>query len=308
MMDIYSEKAKEDFTRARTREFLSRIQGFLDPDRRRLLSLEEVRSILKPEGETYLGLRAVPIDRIVGSEGRYRDFSRHFLPKHDHLKLRWVSVDLAHYREIMLPAIQLYEVGGLYFVRDGNHRVSVARMQGVQAIDAEVVSLSTHLRLEPGMGLEDLRRAIVRYEKKIFYEKTGFLKITGDASLDFTSPGQYDIVLNHILVHKYFINQDRAGEIPFREALESWYKTVYSPIAAVIREERIVGRFPGRTAADLYVYIVKHWDHLKRKYGLSVSARTAVVDYSTRYGQSFRDRLRAFLASLFRRQGARPPR
>jgi len=300
-MDPYSEQAQEDFSRARTREFLSRVQGFLDPGRKRLLSLEEVRSILKPEGETYIGMRAVPIDRIVGSEGRYRDFNRHFLPRFDHLQPRWVRVNLAHYKAISLPPIQLYEAGGLYFVRDGNHRVSVARMQGALAIDAEVVSLNTRVSLEPAMGLEDLRKAVIQYEKDTFYRETGFFEATGDASLYFTVTGQYDVLLNHILVHKYFINQDKTEEIQFRDALISWHRSVYSPITAIIQEDHIISRFPGRTPADLYIYFVKHWDYLKRKYGLLVSAKTAVVDFSSRYGIGFRERVRASLESLFKR-------
>ena len=300
-MDIHSDRAEEDFSRARTREFLTRIQGFLDPSRRRLLSLQEVRSILRPEGETYVGMQAVQIDRIVGSEGRYRDFNRHFLPRFEHLRPRWVRVDLAHYRDISLPSIQLYEAGGLYFVRDGNHRVSVARMQGAQAIDAEVVSLNTKVHLEPGMRLEDLKKAVLRYEKDLFYRKTGFQDAAGDESLEFTAIGQYDVVLDHVLVHKYYINQDKPEEIPFRDALESWYRSVYCPIATIIRSERIDTRFPGRTTADLYVYIVKHWDHLKQKYGLPVTAHTAAVDFSSRYGRGLRDRFRAILSALFRR-------
>jgi hypothetical protein len=105
--------------------------------------------------------------------------------------------------------------------------------------------------------------------------------------------------LNHILVHKYYINQKDTKEIPFRDAIQSWYNSVYRPIVDIIREERITSRFPGRTAADLYVYIVKHWDHLKRKYGLPVSPRDAAVDFSARYGKGFRERLKDFLESIF---------
>jgi hypothetical protein len=301
MIDPYVELAEEDFSRARTREFLSRVQGFLDPSRTRLLSLDEVREILKPEGETYLGMQAVPVERIVGSEGRYKDFNSHFLPRFDHLRPRWVRVNLAHYNDINLPPIQLYEAGGVYFVRDGNHRVSVARTQGVQAIDAEVVSLNTRVALEPGMGLEDLRKAVIAYEKEKFYRNTDFLEVTGDGGLDFTSTGQYDVALNHVLVHKYYINQDKTGEIPFRDALLSWYRSVYRPIVDIIREDRIPCRFPGRTASDLYVYIVKHWDHLKRKYGLAVSPKEAVADFSTQYGRSYRQRLKTLLGSILRK-------
>jgi hypothetical protein len=263
----------------------------MDPSRRDLLPLEEVLAILKPESETYVGMEAVPLDRIVGSEGRYRDFDRHFLPKRDFLKNRWVSVDMAHYKDVPLPPIRIYEIGGVYFVRDGNHRVSVARSRGASMIDAEVTRLGSVLSLRPGMTLEEIRRELVAYEKRRFYEKTGFGRITGDENLDFTSPGRYDQVLEHILVHKYFTNQNRTEEIPFDEALRSWYQNVYSPIIAAIQDEGLMSRFPGRTASDLYMFIVQHWDELKRKYGLSYPIGDAARDFGERFGTTFFQRL-----------------
>ena len=138
MSDFAAQRAEDDFDRARVRETLARMQAFLNPGSRELLALDDVREILKPSGEVYRGMKAVPLSLIVGSEGRYRDFDRTFMPKANHLKPRWVRVDVAHLRDVVLPPIQLYEVGGAYFVRDGNHRVSVARLKGIEAIDAEV--------------------------------------------------------------------------------------------------------------------------------------------------------------------------
>ena len=94
-----------------------------------MLSFNDVKKILKPQNEVYAGMQIVPINKIVGSEGRYQDFDNHFLPRTNLLKSRWARVDEAHLNDIVLPPIQLYEIGGLYFVRDGNHRVSVAKMQ-----------------------------------------------------------------------------------------------------------------------------------------------------------------------------------
>ncbi|HTX74002.1 MAG TPA: transcriptional regulator, partial [Rectinemataceae bacterium] len=125
MSGWYESLAEDDFSRARTRELLARMAAMLDPERGRLLSFEEVVAILKPGSETYVGMRAVALDLVVGSEGRYRDFNRHFLPRKEFLRSRWVRVDLAHYQDVPLPPVRLYEIGGLYFVRDGNHRVSV---------------------------------------------------------------------------------------------------------------------------------------------------------------------------------------
>ncbi|MBL8968094.1 MAG: transcriptional regulator, partial [Spirochaetaceae bacterium] len=243
-------------------------------------------------------LKAVPLELIVGSEGRYRDFNRHFLPRSDHLRSRWVRVDLAHYTDVPLPPVRLYEIGGVYFVRDGNHRVSVAKLRGQAAIDAEVSSLDAELRLTPGMTLEDLKREVLAYEKRSFYERTDFGKHTGYEDLDFTSPGRYDVILEHVLVHKYYVNQARSAEIPFGEALYSWFENVYQPIAAVIEELNLLYRFPGRTVSDLYVYIVKHWDELKRKYGLGFSVADAAKDYGERFGKPRAPRLKALIETL----------
>jgi len=302
MPDIYAAQAEDDFSRARVRELLSRISTMLDPDRRKLLSLNDVRSVLKPSGESYKGMQVVQLDRIVGSEGRYRDFAQGFLPRFDHLKTRWMRVDMAHYQDITLPPITLYEIGGAYFVRDGNHRVSVARMQGSFAIDAEVVSLSSEIPLAPDMTIEDLKKAVIGFEKSVFYRETRMLELTGYADLDFTAPGQYDVVMNHILVHKYYLNERQEKEIPLDDAILSWWRTVYEPIRAIIAEERILWRFPDRTVSDLYVYVVKHWDQLKRKYGIPVPLESAAKDFSARYGKDLPARLREVFRKILKRE------
>lgn len=307
MSDWYENLASEDFSKARTRELLQRVSGLLGSQEDRLLSLEEVKAILRPGGETYEGIKAVPLDLIVGSEGRYRDFNRHFLPRHDHLKNRWVRVDLAHYTDVPLPPVRLYKIGGVYFVRDGNHRVSVAKMKGQTQVDAEVSSLDAEVPLKPGMTIEELKREVLAFEKRRFYERTGFGELTGDRGLDFTSPGRYEEILEHILTHKYYINQGRADEIPLSEAIKSWHDKVYRPIIEAIGELDLLSRFPGRTASDLYVYIVKYWDELKRKYGLSYPLEEAARGYGELYGTARKSRLEAAkekVAALAKELGA----
>ncbi|MEI6387028.1 MAG: transcriptional regulator [Spirochaetota bacterium] len=296
MSDWHRELARDDFDRARTREFLSRIASLLDPARDRLLPFEEVRALLKPLGEVYEGLQSVSIDRVIGSEGRYRDFNRRFLPRMERLRTRWVSIDRAHYDEVPLPPVRLYELGGLYFVRDGNHRISVAALRGQTQIDAEITSLGAEARLHPGMTIDQLRREVIAWEKRSFYESTSFAGLTGDGDLDFSSPGRYDEILEHINVHKYFINQHGSAELPFWQALVSWYGNVYQPIAGAIVETDILPAFPGRTVSDLYVYIVRHWDELKKKSGLSYPLDKAALDFANRFGQPSRSLILRFLA------------
>ncbi|MDR0374530.1 MAG: transcriptional regulator [Treponema sp.] len=277
-------QSAEDFTKAKNKALLTRIQHFMDTDKDRLLSFNDVKEILKPKNQSYKGMQVVPVKLIVGSEGRYQDFNQYFLPKSEHLRSRWERVDQAQLKNITLPPILLYEIGGAYFVRDGNHRVSVAKAQGVESIDAEVISLSSEIAIKPNQTTDDLRRSLIQYEKNLFYEKTYFGKLTDDYSLDFTQTGRYDVIYNHILVHKYFVNQGIKKEISFAEAMVSWYKNVYNPIAQIIKEEWIKLDFPGYTVSDLYVWIVKHWDFLKKKYGVHYSLSKAAKDFTLKYG------------------------
>jgi len=298
-IDAITQRATEDFSRARGKAILSQIQNFLNTDKDRLLSFNDVKDILKPKNEVYMGSQIVPIKLIAGSEGRYHDFNKYFLPKREHMRHRWQRVDEAHLKDIILPPILLYEIGGAYFVRDGNHRVSVAKMQGVEFIDAEVISLATEINIKPLMTTDELRVAVIQYEKNIFYSETLYGDLTDSWNLNFSSPGRYDVIYNHILVHKYFLNENVEEEIHFNDALVSWYNKVYIPIIAIIREQWLLVHFPGRTEADLYVWIVKHWDFLKKKYG-AYSLAKAANDFSRKYGQGQGKFLR-FLALLIGR-------
>ncbi|HOZ72585.1 MAG TPA: transcriptional regulator [Spirochaetales bacterium] len=302
MTDPLDELAASDFSRARLREALTRVGGFLRPEHQRLLSLDEVRSILKIRGEEYRGVMPVPLELIIGSEGRYRDFARGFLPRHDYLRDRWIRVDSAHYHDVILPPVRLYELGGAYFVRDGNHRVSVAKLQGALEIDAEVTSLGSAVRIDKGMDMDALRRAIVGYEKREFYAQTLFGQVTDDPALDFTAPGAYDQIVEHVLVHKYYLNERSPEEISFVDALDSWYRSVYRPIIEAIEAEGLLSGFRGRTASDLYLYLVKHWDELKRRYGLHYPVSAAARDFRDRYGRGFLKDAKAFLGSLFKKR------
>lgn len=260
-----SHLANEEFNRAKNRAKIQGLMKTLSWKNNDLLSWYEVTSIIKPKSETYVGMRTIPVDKIIGSEGRYRDFSAAFLPKREMLRHRWVSVDEALHSDVILPPISVYSLGGWYFVRDGNHRVSVAKAMGQDFIDAEVVELDSEIPLEPGMSMRELRRRVVQYEREMFLQQYGNLNLPlGD--IVFTTPGAYPELVNHILVHKYYINQDiKDREITLQEAAKSWYENVYSPIVKVVRDEHILSSFPGNTEGDMYMWLVRRWDQMKRE-------------------------------------------
>ena len=191
--NILKFQAQEDFAKARNKAWINDLQNLIHPDKRRLLSFNDVKKMLKPKNEVYTGLKIVPIQKIVGSEGRYNDFDNHFLPRTNELKQRWINVDKAHLSDVVLPPIQLYELAGLYFVRDGNHRVSVAKTQGVEFIDAEVISLQSEVQLPLDVRLDTLREVVIKYEKRIFYTETNFGDLTDYWDLDFTATGRCDL-------------------------------------------------------------------------------------------------------------------
>jgi hypothetical protein len=136
-----SAQAEKDFASARRKALLRRIGAFLRRDRgsNRLLSFEEAARGLGALEQVRLGIRDVPVSKIVGSVGRYTDFDRAFLPSKWHLGGRWKRIDRMMHSSGGLPPVSLYKIGGDYFVLDGNHRVSVARYHGVERIDAQVI-------------------------------------------------------------------------------------------------------------------------------------------------------------------------
>ncbi len=300
-LDRFDALAKEDFNRARTRQIFGRLLSLLKNEKDQLMSLQEVKALLRPTSESYRGMKTVPIAQIVGSEGRYQDFNRTFLPRHSHLKGRWVSVDKAHHQQIILPAVTLYEIGGVYFVRDGNHRVSVARLQGVEFIDAEVISLGSRLAIDPGMNVERLKQAVIGLECKEFLKQTRLDSLRPGMGMDFSATGRYDEIIRHINGHKYYMNLGESEEISFKQAMLSWYDNVYEPIVRLIETEDMLRHFPGRTASDLYVWVVRHWDELKRKYGQSFPLQEAVQDFTNRYGRTKMRLTQRILAGLRRK-------
>ena len=288
-------EAESDFARARNKALFNEIQHLLTPEEAAMISLKAVRKVIKTQSETYIGMKVIPINKIVGSEGRYRDFDNQFFPKRSIIKERWEHVDEAVIKDIVLPPIKVYELGGLYFVRDGNHRVSVAKSKGVEFIDAEVVSLQTEIKLSPARTLNGMMKQIISYEKRNFYFETNFGDITDYWVLDFSTAGQYDVIYNHILTHKYFINHNQTEEIPMEDAILSWFNNVYLPVVTTIQKYKIMKYFRKNTVSDLYVWIITFYDELKKKFGDGLPLDQIVYDIKREKKFSLLSRVRNFI-------------
>jgi hypothetical protein len=152
------EQVDVDFSRALRRAFVHRVGSWLrgDPSSSRAPSFEEAAGALGARNKIRLGRRVVAVDKIVGSAGRFKDFDGNFLPVRRNLGERWKRVDRAFHLGVDLAPVVLYKLAGRYFVLDGNHRVSVARYQGVQWIEAEVTQLYVGApAVSPGLATVD---------------------------------------------------------------------------------------------------------------------------------------------------------
>jgi len=294
-------QARDEFRKARGRELLQRIFTLFSNRQRELLSLSDIKSMVKPTSETFVGLKTVAIDLIVGSEDRYGDFGRSFLPKRRHTSERWVNIRLAQMRGIHLAPVQLYELGGVYFVRDGNHRISVAKRFGGKYIDAEVTSLGSRITLDSDNTRQEIKERIIELEKLEFYSKTGLDKLRPRGKLTFSETGRYEEILEHIRAYRSCLQEMKQEEIPVEGAMLSWYDEFFFPMITVIEEERVLRRFPARTAADLYIWIVIHQKEVCKSYQHFSSIRSTVRNFSLNYGKNFIQKGQKFLRRLLNR-------
>lgn len=278
-----SSQVHADFTRARSRAFLHDLWALLAGTRNSLLSYDEVKEKLHIGGPIYRGIRTVEVAKIVGSVNRYRDFDHAFLPARNSIADRWQRVDRAFYEEVSLPPVVLYKVGDIYFVVDGHHRVSVAKEQGQEFIDAEVRECKVKVPVGPDLRPEDLEILGAKLE---FLERTGLDRLRPGVQIDLTVPDGYDRILEHIAVHRYFMGLEQQRDISEEEAVAHWYDTVYVPIVTVIRARGVLEEFPGRTEGDLYLWVLDRQQFLHDHGKDLLPPEAAAEDYLQRLDDS----------------------
>jgi hypothetical protein len=282
MTHTLHERADRRFDDAHRQALIAAILDTIRRQPNEMLSFEEVRMRLNVRGQRYLGPQVVNVAHVVGSEGRYGDFDRRFLPRSRALKDRWSNITRAMMKDTVLPPVELYKIGDIYFVRDGNHRVSAARNQGQEFIDAIVTELLVDVPLDPSISVRDL---ILKEEYSDFLEWTGLHDLRPDERIEFSEPGGYLDLVRHINGHRYYMSIDLGRPIERDEAVGDWYDTVYQPVIRAIRTNHLLEHFPGRTEADLYRWIMDHRWYMREQMGSDPGPETAAQDYARRFGQ-----------------------
>jgi uncharacterized ParB-like nuclease family protein len=292
------------FNAARRRAFMQDVLAEFSGRSDDLLSFQDVhRQLNLSEPSDDVHLEEIPLERIIGSVGRYRDFNRAFLPRAQIDPQRWLRIDRLR-RQAKLPPIDVFRVGDVYFVRDGNHRVSVARARGQRTIRARVVDVPVRVPLETNTAPGDL---ILKAGYAEFLEKTSLDTTHPQQRIELTRPGSYRSLLQHIEIHQFYMGLRSRHYPTLAEAAGDWYRSVYLPVVERICETGILRHFPGRTEADLYLWITENRAILQMRYETSREADQAVEDFAQEHGASgLRHRLARCLRRFLRRESDGP--
>lgn len=203
------------------------------------------------------GIRTVPLDRIVGSVGRYQDFDDRFRPKQHVPSERLLQVIDAMRQGRPLPPVRLYQIKDAYYVLDGNHRIAAAKQLGHDEILADIVEF-----IPSADTLQNMR----------YRERAEFLDRSGlPQEIQLTELGQYGQLLEQIRAHQNFLARQHP-DITLPDAALDWYNTIFRPMCRIITKADLIESFPGRTVADLYAYISLHqWKTgRRRRYGTEI--------------------------------------
>ncbi len=288
---------EHDFERARRKADWKRVFHFLTGKPSLLLPFDLVRTQVVVKSVSYEGIQEIDLDRVVGSVNRYQEFDREFLPRKAESGDRWSKVRQVFDSTAGFPPIKVYQVGEAFFVVDGNHRVSVARQLGMTSIEAEVIKFQPNVPITKDTDISDL---IIKKEYSDFLEETHLDLLRPGQRIEFTLPGRYDVLREHIAKRRYFLGLEQNREIDYEQAVESWYDGLYRPLIEIFRQEHLLDRFHGRTEADLYVWVTQHLYFLRERFGERIGLVEAAQDFAdaASKGRKLRRRVRRIAKHL----------
>ena len=260
-----SADAQFDFNRSRRRRALSQLATRLrrEPsDVNHILPFEEVVQALGRRGERRLGQQLVTLDSIVGTVDRGREFDRRFRPTSQRVRPRWERIAAAQHRGEGMPPIDVYRIGDLHFVKDGHHRVSVARALGHKDINAFVTEILTEVGANREIRLRDLP---LKSHERLFFERVP-LPEEGRKRIQLKDEWRYAALAEAVEAWGFRLIQDRGELMSRAEVALSWFKEEYEPVIELLREADLIGRGTDteaymRVSALRYLVLRTHeWD------------------------------------------------
>jgi hypothetical protein len=245
--------AQDDFQRARRRQVMSQLARRLSRDARDvdvILPFGEVVDALGRVEERYIGLQTIELDSILGTVDRARGFDRQFRPTTARVRARWERIANAARRGEPLPPISVYRIGDVHFVRDGHHRVSVARALGRDTIEAYVVEVVTRIGAERSLLVGDLP---LKSHERLFHERVP-LPVRARERIRLTDPWDFGALAEGVEAWAFRAMQDRAEFVDRPTAGRLWFDEDYVPVVEMLRDAGMVGT--DETETDAYMRIV----------------------------------------------------
>jgi hypothetical protein len=270
---MYREEARHEWDQAHRKAIWTRLKSYVLRQDVRLQNFEDVARRLQLRSPRYKGVQEIAIDAVVGSVGRYHDFVASFLPVSSSMQDRWQGVARAFLDPTSggVPPIEVYKVGGSYFVKDGNHRVSVARQLGITTIDAYVWEYP----IPVGDDLE-IDCIIIEMERRDFLEATGIANLRPQHDIEFTVPGGYPQIYQDIICYQQILEQIDGEPKSLEESVTAWYDMIYEPSVLIIEEHGVLEHFSERTPADLFIFMHNQQRELEKRYGHSIRVTQAI--------------------------------
>jgi len=246
-----SADAQFDFNRARRRRALARLANRLrrDDDVNHILPFEEVARALGRIGERRLGEQLIPLDSIVGTVDREREFDRSFRPTSTRVRERWQRINLAQRKGEPMPPIDVYRIGELHFVKDGHHRVSVARALGHKDISAYVTEVLTQVGADREIRLRDLP---LKGHERLFFER---VPLPPDARrrIHLSDEWRYAALAEAVEAWGFRAIQARREPMSRQEVAEAWFRDEYEPVVEMLDEAELIPK--GVTDTEAYMKV-----------------------------------------------------
>jgi hypothetical protein len=241
--------AQDDFSRARRAQLLAELGRRLrrEPDDVGLIMPVDALGMV---GEVQLGLQTIPLDSVVGTVDRTRDFDRGFRPTTPRVRGRWQRIAAAQRRGESFPPISVYRIGDLHFVRDGHHRVSVAKSLGRKEIDAYVTEVRTRIGADGALRMADLP---LKDHERLFHERVP-LDPEQHARVRPSDPWDYGRLAEGVEAWGFRVMQERREYMDREEVARLWFEEDFLPIVDTLRAGGFVRS--SERDADAYMRVV----------------------------------------------------
>lgn len=248
------------------KKFLKSSRGILGLNFKKQENLKSFAEVQKEENaynSVNLGIKEIPLGKIVGSVEKYSYFDKNFVPKNNIVKQRWISIYTAYMAETMLPPVILYKIKDDYYVYDGNHRVSVAKFLNFASIEAEV---------EEFLPTKDTKDKVI-YREHMFFEKE-----TGIEEIILSEPIKYKYLREEIESYTNLLSKRRNKTFTLKEGAAKWYKEIFLPIK-VLLEENNTAESQKNNINDVFMFLLDHKYYLSKNEGKNKGYLYSTIDF-----------------------------